>query len=427
MRLTLLYFLAAAALSACDHEDVDDEHAAASADAFSDASTAQEPVLTWDQLALGCAPMGEGAARHIMCNHGHALSLHNENLYERFLFLKDHGITAPNETELMGHGMTGTAMLPEPLTPILRARLGERVRIRLISYGGTQFHTFHVHGHLWPDDGTLKDTQTLGPAEVYDKAEFYAGGYSDKPDERAGVGDWMYHCHVEVHAMTGMWGLFRVLEKDGKEQLNAEGHFPHEVPLPLGDTGTTTDVYVVAAEVPLTIARVYAPATKQLDGLQRLARIYVPMADEKSFLAATAASVNKQMEPLAETWNPWILSLKLGAKVRVHLRNVMPDSPVTLHPHGVLYKNGEDGTAPEDVAKPMGPPVVMEWQADTAGTWPLHDHARSIENIGRGLFAAIVVKSSEEVQKLTRDYLIFFHDYDMDWMMGSDQPTGSGH
>jgi hypothetical protein len=379
-------------------------------------------TLTWEQAALGCTVMDMAGGSHVMCDHGHSIGLHNENLWARRQFLLDHGVPAPTEADLMAsdHG------LPSPLTPTLRARLGEHVRLRVLSYG-PQFHTFHLHGHLWLDGGKLVDTMTLGPAEVSDAVEFYAGGGATEPTERAGPGDWMYHCHVETHAVTGMWGTFRVLAKDGAESLGQDGHFPHEIPPPVGGPNQTVDAWVVAAEVPLAVMREYDAASKVLSTVERVARVYVPMADEAAFTGATSASVKKLLKDQKEIWSPWILSLRLGTKVRVHLRNLIPEAPVSLHPHGVAYTKDDDGTMPDDVALPAGPPVVMTWTADTPGTWPLHDHAKSLENLGRGLFAALVVKSPEEEKALQRDYLVFFHDYDMDWLMGAATPVGAGH
>ena len=410
--------------AACTASASTTPHGAATADV----AAHSEPKLDWDQLAMGCAIMGSGAAEHVMCNHGHSLSLHNENLYERWLYLKAHGIAAPNDAELMmvGKVANSDAVLPEPLSPLLRARLGERVRLRVVAYGPL-FHTFHVHGHLWMEGGKLKDTKTMGPAEVYDSAEFFAGGGATSPETRAGVGDWMYHCHVETHMATGMWGVFRVLAKDSTEKLGADGKFPYELPPLLGGPGQTVDVYVAAAEAPLAVARAYLPATKQLDTVVRTARLYVPFADEKAWTAATKQSTAALVEKQMETWTPWVLALRLGTKVRVHLRNLMPDVPVSLHPHGVAYDKMNDGTMPENIAQPKGPGVLYEWTADTAGTWPLHDHSKTLENIARGLFAAIVVKSPEEEKALARDYVVFMHDFDMDWHMGAAQPTGSSH
>lgn len=392
------------------------------------ASAYAELELSWEQLALGCAIMGEGTKAHVMCNHGHSLSLHNENLYERWLYLKAHGVADPNDLQLMMIGKVAgsTGELPAPLTPILRARAGERVRLRVVSYGPL-FHTFHVHGHLWLDGGKLTDTHIMGPAEVYDDAEFYAGAGATSADPRAGEGDWMYHCHVETHMATGMWGIFRVHAKDSKESLGPDGKFPYEIPPLLGGPGQTVDVYVAAVEAPLAVARAYAPATKQLDTIERLARLYVPLADEAAFASATQAKVAAIVQKNSESWSPWVLALRQGTKVRVHLRNFIAGVPVSLHPHGVAYDNNNDGTMVHNIAQPAGSPVVYEWMADSAGSWPLHDHARTLENLGRGLFAAIVVKSAAEEQAIVRDYIVFLHDFDMDWFMGAAKPTGSGH
>jgi hypothetical protein len=407
------------ASTACD--DGGHGHSATEADAHGHGDAASHASLTWEQVALGCSTMGSGSTAHVMCNHGHSFNLRNESLYVRRLYLQDHGHADPNETELM-HGHHG---LPPPLTPTLRARLGERTRLRVVSYG-PQFHTFHLHGHLWLDGGKPIDTKVLGPAEVHE-AEFYAGAGATDAGERGGPGSWMYHCHVEGHAVTGMWGNFEVLPKDASATVDASGRFAHEVPPPLGGPGQTVDVWVVAAEVPLVIARDYDAGAKQLIAVERMARVYVPMANEAALQQATAASVRQQLATQKESWTPWVLALRQGTQVRIHLRNLMATAPATLHPHGVAFTTEGDGTHPDSVAKVGGPAVSAQWLADTPGTWPLHDHAKAVENLGRGLFAAIVVLSPQEEATLQRDYVLFMHDYDMDWAMGAAAPMGAGH
>ena len=65
---------------------------------------------------------------------------------------------------------------------------------------GSDFHTFHVHGHRWiGPDGTPRDTQVIGPAE-----SFHVRWREDMP------GTWLYHCHVEEHMMNGMIAIYRV-------------------------------------------------------------------------------------------------------------------------------------------------------------------------------------------------------------------------
>jgi FtsP/CotA-like multicopper oxidase with cupredoxin domain len=83
-------------------------------------------------------------------------------------------------------------------TPIFRAKVGDLVQWDVMAMG-SDFHTFHVHGHRWSIDGVSRDTQTVGPAE-----SFRIRWREDAP------GTWLYHCHVEDHMMHGMIGIYRV-------------------------------------------------------------------------------------------------------------------------------------------------------------------------------------------------------------------------
>ena len=84
-------------------------------------------------------------------------------------------------------------------TPVYRAKVGEVVQWDVLAIG-SDFHTFHVHGHRWQQaDGTPRDTQTIGPAE-----SFRIRWREDTP------GTWLYHCHVEEHMMNGMIAIYRV-------------------------------------------------------------------------------------------------------------------------------------------------------------------------------------------------------------------------
>ena len=84
-------------------------------------------------------------------------------------------------------------------TPIFRAKVGQRVQWDVMAMG-SDFHTFHVHGHRWIGPGGVpRDTQTVGPAE-----SFKISWNEHDP------GTWLYHCHVESHMMGGMIGLYEV-------------------------------------------------------------------------------------------------------------------------------------------------------------------------------------------------------------------------
>jgi FtsP/CotA-like multicopper oxidase with cupredoxin domain len=84
-------------------------------------------------------------------------------------------------------------------TPVFRAKVGQTVQWDVMAMG-SDFHTFHVHGHRWIGPGGVpRDTQTVGPAESY-KIRWH----EEDP------GTWLYHCHVEDHMMRGMIGIYQV-------------------------------------------------------------------------------------------------------------------------------------------------------------------------------------------------------------------------
>lgn len=117
----------------------------------------------------------------------------------------------------------------DPATPILRSYLGDPVKQRVIHGGSEVFHVHHVHGGairwrrqpkteptafdhgfekrppLLPQASARTDSQSIGPSESYDlENECGSGGCQHS------VGDFLYHCHVAHHYLSGMWGIWRV-------------------------------------------------------------------------------------------------------------------------------------------------------------------------------------------------------------------------
>jgi FtsP/CotA-like multicopper oxidase with cupredoxin domain len=129
----------------------------------------------------------------------------------------------------------------DPATPLLRSYLGDPVKQRLIDGGSEVFHVHHVHGGAtrWPRDagastgalqtGLLKhpplilegaervDAQSTGPAETYDIVnECGSGGCQQS------AGDFLIHCHIAEHYLSGMWTVWRVYNtlQDGVASLD---------------------------------------------------------------------------------------------------------------------------------------------------------------------------------------------------------------
>lgn len=118
----------------------------------------------------------------------------------------------------------------DPAVPILRGYLGDPTKIRLVHGSGETFHVHHLHGGgiRWPrqpevadadaafDAGLRKefdgfpasmtlDSQTLGPSEAFDTVPYCGAGGCQQ-----GPGDYVFHCHVGHHYVSGMWSFWRV-------------------------------------------------------------------------------------------------------------------------------------------------------------------------------------------------------------------------
>lgn len=84
-------------------------------------------------------------------------------------------------------------------TPTLTARAGQDVAFNVLTLG-SEFHTFHIHGHRWQSPAkTSVDSPLFGPSEGL-RARFT----EDAP------GRWIYHCHVQEHMHHGMVGYYVV-------------------------------------------------------------------------------------------------------------------------------------------------------------------------------------------------------------------------
>ena len=120
----------------------------------------------------------------------------------------------------------------DPATPMTRGYLGDPTKIRLVHAGAELFHVFHLHGggdrwranphsdksYDYGDTGLNKtpvalsasqrlDSQSIGPGESYNlEIEGGAGGVQQA------AGDFLYHCHIAEHYVSGMWSVWRAYD-----------------------------------------------------------------------------------------------------------------------------------------------------------------------------------------------------------------------
>ncbi len=137
----------------------------------------------------------------------------------------------PGNEKEEAHGY-GSYTFGDPATVIPRSYQGDPTKIRILHAGAEVFHVFHLHGGgiRWrlnpkadptfdyqntgldkhPNDtapSTRLDSQAFGPGESFElEIEGGAGGVQQ------GAGEFLFHCHIVEHYVSGMWGFWRVFD-----------------------------------------------------------------------------------------------------------------------------------------------------------------------------------------------------------------------
>jgi hypothetical protein len=103
----------------------------------------------------------------------------------------------------------------------IKVKEGESLRVRLVN-NTMMHHPIHLHGHFFrlvdandkdPATSPLKHTVDVPPMSVR-TIEFTAN---------EGQGDWLIHCHLLYHHLTGMIRTIRVTTADGAEPPHPPG------------------------------------------------------------------------------------------------------------------------------------------------------------------------------------------------------------
>lgn len=160
--------------------------------------------------------------------NGRAINYRSESFWRR-LGEQEEAVGFGDESQAYG-----TYAFGEPATPVPQSYLGDPAKFRLIHGGSETFHVPHLHGggDQWqrqqdvgkgtdpdytPIDAGLKktfnsrmpssgnDAQTIGPSETYE-LEIPCGSGACQQN----AGDFLFHCHVASHYISGMWHFWRV-------------------------------------------------------------------------------------------------------------------------------------------------------------------------------------------------------------------------
>lgn len=381
----------------------------------------------------------------------HAINYRSEPARNRLL-LNMHGVVCPDcSGEEVYHD---SWTYGDPPTPILRAYVGDPIKIRLIHAGVKEAHVFHYHVHQWRfepgnPNSEIIDSQAITPQECYTVSPLYGAG-----SLQGAVGDAIVHCHLYPHFMDGMWGLQRTFDtlQDGSQcypngeriaplrplpdrppppkPTREKPGFPNFIPgifgckaprPPLGIQGgrepteieknhfapnarpgavfvnpcipgqtPEREYHVVAIQMPIIYNR---NGWHDPEG-----RLFVLAEDEEDVLAG-----RKQPEPL-------VIRANAGECVRVRFTNKLPQVlggnafqlvirsyEAGLHPHFVkfdpLVSDGADVGWNYDSSVLPGQTIQYQWFADVElHSAFFHDHLFAGAHQNHGLFACVNVE-----------------------------------
>lgn len=118
------------------------------------------------------------------------------------------GTSRPNPNEMTDFNIFTFNAKAFPGTAPLVAKLGDRVRIRIINLGAMSHHPIHLHGYQFKitetDGGQIQES-----AQQVETTALTAVGQSRTFDFVADEpGDWAIHCHMTHHVMNQMGDKF---------------------------------------------------------------------------------------------------------------------------------------------------------------------------------------------------------------------------
>ncbi len=153
-------------------------------------------------------------------------------------------------------------------------------------------------------------------------------------------------------------------------------------------------------------------------GLAALGRID-GVADVRLKPAPAAAPLMGSGKPDVQVWayNGQVpgpeIRVRQGDRLRVVVDNGL-DEETTIHWHGVRVPNAMDGVPhlTQDPIRPGGK-FTYEFVLKDAGTYWYHPHHRSFEQVGRGLYAPLIVEEHQPIQ-VDRDVTWVLDDWRMD-------------
>ncbi|MBU8905937.1 multicopper oxidase domain-containing protein [Desertibacillus haloalkaliphilus] len=112
------------------------------------------------------------------------------------------------------------------------------------------------------------------------------------------------------------------------------------------------------------------------------------------------------------------LRVPAGEEMTVHFENQLPEQ-TTIHWHGIALENEMDGVpgVTQDAIEP-GESFTYQFTPEDPGTYFYHSHVNSNEQVGKGLYGALIVE--EEQPSYERDFALFIDPFGINGSMGAN-------
>ncbi|TSI06690.1 multicopper oxidase domain-containing protein [Lysinibacillus sp. BW-2-10] len=139
----------------------------------------------------------------------HLVNYRAEPMRNRMRLIQE-GVVCPDcEGEEVHHD---SWVFGDPDTPILRAYVGDPIKIRLVHGGTQETHSFHYHVHQWLFEATDMDSEIVDVQAISPQAQFTVSPMYGAGSLHGAIGDAIIHCHLYPHFGEGMWGMQRTFD-----------------------------------------------------------------------------------------------------------------------------------------------------------------------------------------------------------------------
>lgn len=120
------------------------------------------------------------------------------------------------------------------------------------------------------------------------------------------------------------------------------------------------------------------------------------------------------------------IRVRQGERLRIAVENGLAEA-TTVHWHGLRVPNAMDGVA-HLTQRPIAPSETFVYAFDAldAGTFWYHPHQRSFEQVGRGLYGALIVEEPEP-PRVDRELTWVLDDWRLDRSAAISDDFGNGH